>query len=145
MVCRFYSYLCNLSSNICFCLFEKDVNLIESLNNPDGGKFRIIHTKELALDYKYSVTELFIMNTKYGKKVVATIGNFPGEVGDAKYFLPPKYSLIVKRWAKNPEDIDCTGLNMVVTGYRRDRYKSALLKFIVEYESDSESDVNNEN
>ncbi|KAG4074144.1 hypothetical protein HA402_014349 [Bradysia odoriphaga] len=116
--------------------------LIETLNNPTGGDFTILRTKQLILNQKYKVMDFFVMPTKYGKKVVATIQS--DESVDVKYFLPPRYSLIVKRWADCPEDVDCSTLYMTLVGFRKDKYKSPILKFSVD-ESNSDLDTEKEN
>lgn len=77
------------------------------------------------------------MTTRYGKKVVATILNNGAE---AKYFLPPRYASIVKRWSKDPEDIDCENLYMIYDGNRKDKFKSPILRFVHYETSSSESD-----
>lgn len=73
------------------------------------------------------------MSTKYGKKVVLTLED------DRKYFLPPRYCAIVRKMAKSPEEIDCTGLYMTYMGRMKNSLKSPILKFIKEDDESSSS------
>lgn len=106
-------------------------DLVTTLNNPQGGDFQILRTKQMVLNQKYKVRDFFVMPTKYGKKVVATI-QVDGSDEDLKYFLPPRYSLIIKRWAECPEDVDCSDLYIILEGFRKDKYKSPILKFMID-------------
>lgn len=124
-----------------FFLFLKlKDQLVSTLNNPQGGDFQILRTKEMVLNQKYKVRDLFMMPTKYGKKVVASI-QVDGSDEDLKYFLPPRYSLIVKRWADCPEDVDCTGLYIALTGFRKDKYKSPILTFSFDASNNDDEDA----
>lgn len=114
--------------------------MLEHLNNAEDSDFTIIHTKDLVKNKRYKVSDFFVMKTKYGNKVVASIED---PTGDGKYFLPPRYSVIIKRWADNLEDIDCNNLYMVLEGHRKDKYRSPILKFVVENENNEETNVEN--
>lgn len=100
-------------------------------------RFEIIRTKDLVKGRKYRVLDFFTMTTKYGNKVVATLKD------NKKYFLPPSYSITMKKFAKCPEDIDCTGLFLIKEGNKDNEYKTPILKFIHEdeYESDDEDEL----
>lgn len=120
-------------------LFKKkqEQNLLDQLNNPQNVRFEIIRTKDLVKGTKYRVLDFFMMTTKYGNKVVATLN------GNKKYFLPPGYAATIKKSAKCPEDIDCTGLFLIKEGNKDNKFKTPILKFIKddEYESDDEDEL----
>lgn len=101
--------------------------MLNALNNPES-QFKIFRTKDFVKDERYKVSDFFHLKTKYGNKLVASIQCIEGE---RKYFLPPRYGLIVKRWASNLEDIDCTNLYIMLTGHRRDKFKTPILNFVV--------------
>ncbi len=109
---------------------------MEKLNNPEENEFVILRSAQLKRNKKYKVLDFFSMSTKYGKKVVVTVDD------NKKYFLPQRYSTIIKKMAKAPEDIDCTGMYMLYEGkMKKNAYNSPILKFVKEEVEESDSDV----
>lgn len=107
--------------------------MLKSLNDPGADKFEIIRTKNLIKNKKYKILDFFVMTTKYGKKVVASLEG-------GKYFLPPRYGLIIRRMAKDPEEIDCENMYMIFEGNLKNTYRSPILKFVKEEKMESSDD-----
>lgn len=115
---------------------DQDLQLLNNLNNPESLTFEIIRTSELITGKKYRIYDFFVMTTKYGNKVIATLGN------NKKYFMPPSYAVTIKKWAKCPEDINCNHLFMVFEGKKANKFQTPMLKFIRdETISDEDDDV----
>lgn len=112
----------------------KEIELLEQLNNPEEAEFIILRSKDLKKNHKYNILEFFVMSTKYSKKVVVSLEN------NKKYFLPPRYCAIVRKMAKQPEEINCSGLYMTYLGRMQNSYRSPILKFIKEEEVEEEEE-----
>lgn len=87
---------------------------------------------------KYRVFDFFIMITKYGNKVVATLDD------NKKYFLPPSYAVKIKKWEKTPEDINCSGLYMILEGYKKNKFRTPVFKFVQDEPEESDDEEENE-